>query len=162
MVRFVEAIGDGDPAELDRALAALASRPGSLDLDAELLCGETPLGVAARCGRTATARRLLDHGAHLDVLTAWDLGWKDVAADLLRQRPELANARRGETGATPLMVAIERGDEALARLVLSAGPDLHLTDLRWGADALGWAEHFGRQRLAAWIREAGRRGGACG
>lgn len=153
-VRFVEAVGTGDLAALDLAAAALAARPGGLDLDAQLPCGETPLGVAVALGQGSAARRLVVRGALLDVVSAWDLGWRDEAARLLRARPELADRRAGEGGPTPLMTAAERGDAALARLLLSAAPDLTLRDGEWGADALGWAEHFGRTEIAAWIRAA--------
>jgi GNAT superfamily N-acetyltransferase len=155
LVRLVEAVGAADAAGLDAAVHGLRSRPGGFDPDAPLPCGEPPLAVAARLGRPEAARWLLGHGASLDVVTAWDLGWRKEAADLLRARPELANLRTGEAGATPLMVAVERDDADLARLVLGAGPDLSLRDLRHAADALGWAEHLGRTALADLIRGAG-------
>lgn len=154
MIRFVEAIGRGDVDALDETVATLRARPGGLDLDAQLPCGLTPLEVAAGLQQPRTARRLLDHGARLDVASAWDLGWRDIAADLLRERPGLANHRSGQHGATPLHIAVERGDEALARLVLTARPDLGVKDLTWQSDALGWAEHLGRADLAALIRAA--------
>jgi len=156
-VRFVEAIGRGDVDALDDALAALRARGSAPDLDAALLCGETPLGVAVGLKQPATARRLMERGAQLDVISAWDLGWKDTAADLLRERPDLADRRSGELGATPLMVAVERDDEALARLLLTARPDLDIKDLRFGSDALGWAAHLKRPHLAALIRAAAAR-----
>lgn len=158
MVAFVEAIGRGDVPAMEAALAALRGREGGVDLDAALPCAETPLGAAVRLRQPRSARRLIELGAELDIVSAWDLGWRDTVADLLRDHPELANRRVGESGATPLQVAIERDDEGLAALVLSAHPDLGLKDLTYGGDALGWAEHFGRAHLAALIREAQARG----
>ena len=150
-VRLVEAIGRDDLPALDEAVAA-AGAPG---LDATLTCGLTPLGVAVLLGCAAAADRLVALGAFLDVVSAWDLGWRDRAAALLAARPELANHGAGDHGATPLHTAVERDDEALARLVLSAHPDLTLQDRTFGSDALGWAAHFQREHLAALIRAAG-------
>jgi GNAT superfamily N-acetyltransferase len=157
-VRFVEAIARGDLGSLDRALATLGAER-RIDLDAELLCAETPLGLAVRAGQAGAARWLVEHGARLDVLTAWDLGWRDKAADLLRDKPALADFRADGAGPTPLMVAARRGDDALAELLLAAAPDLSLRDAEWHGDALGWAEHYGRLDMARRIREAARQRG---
>jgi GNAT superfamily N-acetyltransferase len=157
-VRFVEAVGRGDPEALDAALARLRGRPGGFDLDAELPCRQTPLGVAAALGRPESALRLLARGARPDPIAAWDLGWREEAEALLR-RPGEADRPRDERGATALMIAAERGDEALARAVLAAGPDLGRRDRLWQADALGWAEHLGQEPIAALIREHGAGGG---
>ena len=55
-------------------------------------------------------------------------------------------------GATPVQVAIERDDEDLFEVVLAAGPDLSIRDLRFDSDALGWAEHLQRPHLAERLR----------
>ncbi|MGZ4786053.1 MAG: GNAT family N-acetyltransferase [Acidimicrobiales bacterium] len=151
MVDLVEAIGFGDLGALDLSLSTLAAdRP--LDLDAPLRCGLTPIGIAVQFGRADAAQRLVDHGAVLDVVSAWDLGWRERVPALLRDDPTLADRPTGELGATPLQIAIERDDEDLARVVLAAGPDLTIRDRRFGSDALGWADHFGRPRFAELIR----------
>jgi GNAT superfamily N-acetyltransferase len=148
-IRLVEAIGAVDPAPLEALLAG-----GGVDLEARLPCGETPLGVAVLVRRQEAARVLVAHGARLDVISAWDLGWRDQTAAMLRDRPELANLRSGEHGATPLHIAIDRDDEDLARLALAARPDLSVRDLTYDSDPMGWAEHLGRPRMAALIQEA--------
>lgn len=151
-IRLVEAIGAADPAPLLGLLAG-----GGIDLEAELACGETPLRVAVLLRQAGAARALVAHGARLDVVSAWDLGWREDAAAMLRDDPRLANGRSGENGTTPLHVAVDRDDEELARLVLAAHPDLTVRDLTYDSDPLGWAEFLGRPRIAAMIREA--RGG---
>lgn len=148
-IRLVEAIGSGEGGRLADVLGG-----ARFDLEAGLPCGQTPLGVAVLLGRTGAARALVAHGARLDVVSAWDLGWREEAAALLRDDPGLANVRGGEVGATPLHVAVDRDDEELARLALGARPDLTVRDLTYDSDPLGWAEFLGRPRIAALIRQA--------
>ena len=61
------------------------------------------------------------------------------------------NKRYGEWDKTLLHFAAERNDEELARLVLSAGPNLELKDKAWQGTALGWAQHFGHRVIAEMI-----------
>lgn len=149
-IRLVEAIGAGD-------LEALSAAAAGRDLDGRLRCGLRPLDVAVLLARPEAAERLVALGALLDVVAAWDLGWRDEAARLLRERPELANEPDAQIGATPLHMAVERDDEELARLVLAARPDLEAEDRTYHATPLGWATHLGRPRLEALLREAAAR-----
>ncbi len=125
--------------------------PAELDLDANLSCRLTPVEAAVHCGQPAAVEWLVVHGAKLDIVSCWDLGWRDRAASLLAADPSLANLKRGELGATPLHTAIDRNDEALARLVLAAHPDLTTTDDRYHGTALGWTEALNRPNIAALI-----------
>lgn len=149
-VALVEALGSGDPQRLDALAPELSPRM----LEATLPCGLTPLEVAVQTGQPASAEWLVAHGATLDVLSAWDLGWKERVLELLATRPELANLRRGPWQVTPLHVAAERGDVELARLLLAARPDLEVKDIAFGSTPLGWARHFQHTQIVALIEEA--------
>jgi GNAT superfamily N-acetyltransferase len=154
-VRFVEAVGRGDVA----ALAELAATLEPETLDATLPCGLTPLQVAVRTKQAVSAEWLVARGAVLDVVSAWDLGWKERVPPLLAAAPELANRRSGGWQTTPLHVAAERGDADLARAVLAADPDMEIEDTHFHATPLGWARHLQRAKIVALIEEhQGRRG----
>ncbi len=153
LVALVDAMAERDPDRVRAALAALRAGGGSFDIDATLDCGLRPLQVAARLGRPDSARVLVEEGARLDVLTAWDLGWREQAAHLVEADPGVSARPCGEEGATLLHRAVERDDEALLRLLLAAEPDLGVRDGVYQGTPLGWAEHLGRSRLAALLRE---------
>lgn len=148
-VALAEAVGTGDLPALD----ALRPRIVPEDWDAPLPCGMTPVQVAVATRRPASAAWLATHGATLDMVSAWDLGWKDRVRELLSRSPALANLCPGAGGATPLHEAAARGDAELARAVLAADPDLELRDAQADATALGWARHFGHAEIAALIEE---------
>lgn len=131
-VAFTEAIGRGD-------IEKLNALPLPSDLDVPLRCKMTPLEVAARLGQPESARWLLAQGAMPDVIPLCDLGWRDQVPAVLQARPALANRRLGAGGWTPLHEAILRKDLELARLILTAGPDLSMTDLQFKATP--WAGH---------------------
>jgi GNAT superfamily N-acetyltransferase len=146
-IAFVEALGRSDVAGLDAMRAG--SRPD--DLDAPLPNGMTPMALAVAMRKPSSVRWLATHGATLDVLDAWDLGWKGEARQLLRRRPELANRRRGARQITPLHEAVWRNDAALAKLLLTASPDLEIHDAAYRSTSLGWARHFQRTEIIALI-----------
>jgi GNAT superfamily N-acetyltransferase len=148
-ITFTEALASGD---LDGVRASLAEHPR--DLEAELAGRSTPIHVAVATGNTAAVELLREQGAILDVVAAWDLGWRDAAAATLREMPDQVNRRHGSWATTPLHTAVERGDIDLARLVLSARPDLTLTDSMFGGTPLGWARHEGQDEIAALIEAA--------
>lgn len=143
LIRLTEAVGRGDT----KALAALEGEIGSVDLDAPLANNMTLLQIATHCQQTDAAEWLVMHGASLDVLTAWDIGWKERAAELLAEHPELANRQSGELQTTPLHEAIERNDIELARLLLTAKPDINIKDSVFHATPEGWARHFQRTEI---------------
>lgn len=141
--RLVEAIGRG-------SLSALSSGDlAAVDLDAPLWCGRTAVEGAALVRSAESAHHLTGIGATVDVISAWDLGWRSLVPELLAARPDLVNRPGGEHGATPLHVAIERDDRELFDLMLDAGPDLTLVDRTFGGTARGWAAHLGRPDLLA-------------
>jgi hypothetical protein len=150
---FAEAIGEGN---LD-ALGSLDADLTRAELDAPLPNGMTPLQLAGATGRADSAAWLVERGAHLDVLGAWDLGWRDEAWRLLRDNPGLVNQRRPRSGKTLLHVAAERDDVDLADLLLRAGVDTTVTDKRFGGTALDWTLELGHPRVAAAIRRQSTR-----
>src|SRR5207244_192005 len=126
-VRLVEAIGRGDIA----ALTDLRPKLGPAMLDAVLPCGSTPMQVAVTTSQPASAEWLVNHGAVLDVISAWDLGWKERVRQQLAATPELVNQRSGSWQTTPMHTAAERGDTELARILLAANPDLEIQDTQF-------------------------------
>jgi ribosomal protein S18 acetylase RimI-like enzyme len=149
VVAYVEAIARGDVAALEAASAALEEG----EQEARLLNGRTPLQQAVESAQPATAAWLADHGAQLDVLMAWLLGWRDRAATLLAERPELRE-RLLEADITPLHAAAEHDDADLARLLLSAGADPTRRDPEFDGTPLDWARHLGHDEVAAVLAEA--------
>jgi GNAT superfamily N-acetyltransferase len=148
-VAFIEAVGRGDVAALDRPACRLdAGAP-----DAPLASGLTPLQVAVHTQQPAAAEWLVRHGATLDVLTAWDLGWKERVPALLAARPDLVNRRSGDWGLTPLHEAVQRDDPDLARVLLAARPDLTVQDTQFHSTPLGWARHLRRKSIGEMIEQ---------
>ncbi|HLK61297.1 MAG TPA: GNAT family N-acetyltransferase, partial [Chthonomonadaceae bacterium] len=142
-IAFAEAIGRGDIAALDRL--ERSSLPENLDTP--LPNGMTPMALAISARKAASAEWLIAHGATLDILHAWDLGWRGRARRLLAARPELANRRTGAWQITPLHEAVYRNDPTLARLLLTAKPDLEIQDTEFHSTPLGWARHFQRKEI---------------
>jgi GNAT superfamily N-acetyltransferase len=142
-VRIAEAIGRGDVAALEGLTEGSAVAP----LDAPLANQMTLLELAAHAQQPAAAEWLVSHGATLDVLSAWDLGWRDRVASLLAEHPERANFRRGEAGTAPLHEAIQRDDRALAQVLLEAHADLDIKDAQFGGTPLAWAKHMQRTAM---------------
>ncbi len=113
--------------------------------------GMTLMQLAAHCRQPAAAEWLVGEGADYTVLDAWDLDWKDRAWQMVAADPGLVNRPYGEWDKTLLHFAAERNDEELARLSLSAGPDLQLKDRAYQGTALGWAQHMGHRKIAEMI-----------
>ncbi len=149
VVAYAEAIARGDVAALEEAAAALEAS----EREERLLNGRTPLQQAVESGQPATAAWLVDHGAELDVLMAWLLGWRDRAANLLAERPELRD-RLLEADITPLHAAAEHDDADLARLLLAAGADPTRRDPDFDGTPLDWARHLGHDAVAAVLAAA--------
>lgn len=149
VVTFLEAIGLGNISVLDETVKRLEDNI----LHRPTLNGLTPLDIAVRCQQPGSATWLVEHGVSLDLLSAWDLGWKEQLPILLAAHPELVNLRRGEWYATPLHIAIQRGDSELAQLLLTVPNDLEIKDAAFKATALGWAQHFQRPEIIALLEQ---------
>jgi GNAT superfamily N-acetyltransferase len=124
--------------------------------DAPLPNGMTLLQIAVHAGAQRSVEWLLEKGATLDILSAWDLGWRNRIPALVSD-PKLLNWRYGELQITPLHIAVERNEPELAQMLLAGNPDLTATDAVYASTPLGWARHFGRSEIAAMIEEHERR-----
>ena len=122
---LTEAIGFG---ELE-ALEVLS--PTDAELEGPLPGGEPPLAFALLTGQVRVAE------------------W------ILTRRPALVAARYGPHDTTLLHLAAEHDSAPFAELALARGVDLSARDATFSGTALGWAEHFGRDALAARLRDAG-------
>lgn len=150
--------GSGYPAsvyamspDIDARVIELLARSGRMDLFTALALGDweaaerslrdgrslvdpsgTNAGVLhlmAKRGNVAAARWLLDHGADPNARWAhWD------------------------AEVTPLHLAALGGNVEVARLLLAAGADPTIRDSKHDADALGWAEFFGRLEIVELLR----------
>jgi ankyrin repeat protein len=140
---LAEAVGRSD---LD-TLAALTANASAPALDTPLANEMTLLELAAHARQPMAAEWLVQHGAALDVIVAWDLGWTTRVVQMLTEHPALANRRRGKMGTTPLHEVVERDDQMLARVLLAAQPDLAIKDTMFGGTPLDWASHLQRTTM---------------
>lgn len=142
VIAFVEAVGTGDLDGIDHGL-----RHSQVDLDEPLACGMTSVQVAVRTGQRGSVDRLIAGGALLDVLSACDLGRKQDVPGLLADHPKLLDRRDPDLGATPLHLAVQRGDLELAKMLLAASAEPGATDAVFGATPLGWARRLGKEEF---------------
>jgi GNAT superfamily N-acetyltransferase len=82
-------------------------------------------------------------------------GQARAAEWILARVPALIDARYQPHDTTLLHLAIEHDSAPFVELALNQGVDLAARDATFSATALGWAEHFGRDALAARLRDAG-------
>lgn len=148
-VTIAEAIGLGDITLLND----MGKQFTPDELNMPLANRMTLLQIAAHCKQPASAEWLAQHGAAFTVLDAWDLGWKDRAAALLKAHPQEVNRQYGDFQTTLLHIAAERDDAALAELALQAKPDLTIKDAVYNGIALGWAQYLQRHDIARMIEE---------
>ena len=89
------------------------------------------LHLAARRGDSFAVTWLLDNGADPNLL-----------------------CRHGGSELTALHMAIMSGNEDAAKLLLERGADPRIRDTKHDGDAMGWAEHFGQEKLLRLIQSA--------
>lgn len=145
LVAIAEAIGDGRIEDLDEGA-----------LPVRLPNGDLPMTFAARFGQREMVQWLLERGSTPDVLALWDVGLTDVAA-LVINDPAVVNRPSGPNRATPLHIAVQRGDVPLAKMLIAAGANLNARDTQFRSTPLGWAEYLDHPLLARIIRKAGGR-----
>lgn len=143
LVAAAEALGRGETARLDPAVARLESLPN----------GDTPIRFAVRFRQPASVRWLLDHHAAPDIVSLWSLGFRVEALDAMKD-PRWLNIQRGPESTTPLHDAIRLNDRDLVQALLAAGADLTIRDSQWHGRPLDWATTLGRPALAALIEHA--------
>lgn len=141
-VAIAEALGSGGIDDLT-----------SVELPERLPNGDLPMQFAARFGQSATIRWLLAVGAEPDVIALWDAGLEDEAIRAMAFR-ERRERPAGPARATPLHIAIERDDIALANALIEAEASLSSRDAQYRATPLEWAEYLGRDEIARLIRRA--------
>ena len=147
-VALVEATGRGDTAALEKLGAEMTTAA----LSAPVTNGMTLMELAVHCKQPASAEWLIAHEVAYTLLDVWDLGWKERAAALLREKPQEVNRQYREGNITVLHMAAQRNDMALAELALSANPDLTLRDSWHDSPPLGWAEFFQRPEITRMIK----------
>lgn len=143
MVKFLEGVGLGDVKTLDGVGICLTAK----QLQEPSINKMTPFEIAVRCKQPASAAWLLEHGVVPDIMSLWDMGWKDRVVKLIAEHPKLVKRKAGRWTATPLHYAIERDDMELTKLLLSVPNDLKIRDAVFDSTPLGWARHFQRQEI---------------
>jgi ankyrin repeat protein len=145
---------NGSPALARWLVAQGASEPA--------LTGPDALIAALLAGDRAAAESLREHAAaareQRPGLIVWAAargraGAVEMLAGLgfdvnARARTDTPTEQQWETA---LHHAAGEGDLALARLLLRLGADPGITDTRFGATPLGWAHHFGRPEMVAFL-----------
>ncbi|MDP4262540.1 MAG: GNAT family N-acetyltransferase [Bacteroidota bacterium] len=145
-IMIAEATGKGDTNTLDH----LAKQFSAYEINEPITNGMTLLQLAVHCQQPASADWLTIHGAVYNALDAWDVGWKDRAAALLKADPKEINKQHTDWQTTLLHIAADRNDIALAELALSANPDLTIKDKIYNSTALDWAKHLQREEIS-WL-----------
>jgi hypothetical protein len=122
--------------------------------------GVSVLGRAVRAGHLAVARLLLESGADINhrsrdrdntpLMDAAAEGQTDLVAELLARGAELAGVSRN--GQNALVLAIGKGAEEAAALLLHAGADPFVAD-KLGSDAVQYAQLLGRKTFLELVKE---------
>lgn len=84
----------------------------------------TPFEIAVRCQQLRSVSWLVNQGVVPDIISLWDLSWKDRVSTLISEHPDLVKRESGKFTATPLHIAIERDDIELTKLLLTVPNDL--------------------------------------
>jgi len=127
----------------------------------------TPLAFAARFGDAPSAQRLLEL-PETDVNLKNEFGWAPIhiAAEhgharviaVLAEHPDTdLDIRTREDSATPLMIAVTRGQPKAVEALIDAGADISLRSDS-GQTALGYALEYNRKDIGTILREAKRKG----
>jgi ankyrin repeat protein len=149
---FLKAVKERDGAKVQ----TLVSQPGSTAINAkDPSTGESALHIVTRGRDLAWLGFLLGKGARPDVQDrsgetplglAARIGWAEGADTLLSVRAPVDQANnRGET---PLMIAVQRRDLPLVRLLLARGANPKRTDSAAGYSAIDYARTDGARSAA--------------
>lgn len=164
LIALAEAIGKGDLVRLEKYARQGTISPDNtdtqpnpttvphMDLNTPITNGMTLMQLAVHCRQPVAAEWLVENGAVLYPLDAWDLNWKDRAEAILKAAPKEVDRKYGDRQTTLLHLAAERDDPALAKLAISARPDLHLKDKMYHSTALDWAIHLKKKEIIRLIK----------
>jgi hypothetical protein len=145
--RLVLAVVEDDADAVSAAFAHAVEAQGQGG-QTRLSCGMTLVQIGAKTCSPSVVERLVHLGAPLDVLSAWDLGWKDKAAEVARGLDDGAglDQLQDEAESALLHKAVERDDPALVEMLLAAGASADVKDGRYGSTPAGWAEVLGSHK----------------
>ena len=128
---------------------ALINAP-NVNINARNEQGKSPLYLASMSGMEQSAQLLINAGADINASdngqwtalhTAAGKGHHHIV-DALIKAPNINLNVRNAHGYTPLYVAVDRGREQSARLLINAGADINISDNnQW--TALHWAAYYG-------------------
>lgn len=115
VMKLLEAVCLGDL----EALGRLGDVMQTEELQEPTRNGMTAMELAVHCGQDESAEWLIRKGVKGDVLSSWDLGWKQKARELVAELQEMVHVREGRSGRTLMDVALQRDDQELAALLAS-------------------------------------------
>jgi len=146
-------------AEPGRAVATALSHREIEACRALIDCGaEISLHLAAGLGLKPDVERLADSAKPEALQEALALaaanGQADCARVLLERGadPNRFNPDGFHAHSTPLHQAVSAGSLATVEVLVDGGAPIKTRDKLFGGDALGWAEHFGRDEIAEFLR----------
>jgi ankyrin repeat protein len=166
-----------DPLAVDSGGQTIASYATSTEVDRDVMAAIRAM-TAAELTSADRGRRPI-HSSALDLIAVLALGDWAVASRLVQENPGVIDAigalhlmaKRADARAvkwllangadpnarwahwdadvTPLHMAALSGALDVARLLLDAGADPHISDTKHHGDAMDWAKHFGRVEMLA-------------
>jgi len=137
MSPLIQAIDKNDPRAVEDLLNKGADINGSSQCDSRMPEFEsyTPLGCAAKNGRTAAAKILLDKGADIN--------------------EKYGGYRFGMYNPTALILASREGHFEIVKLLVERGADIRATDSMMKYSALTWAAYGGHTEIIQFLLEKG-------
>lgn len=151
--KFQELVDKNKHAEVE----ALLNQCPELALDQDAFWGEGILCMPAKDGDRQMLELLMRHGARVPDLSKWGARYYfkhfEIAAFLLESgmNPNHMNWRRF----TLLHDMAFTGDVRKARLLLDHGADINAIDEEYQSTPLGYAAHWGKREMAAFLLERG-------
>ncbi len=149
---FLEAVTAGDTGSVDLYLEA------GFSPDLRNKKGVPALVCAIRNSHFLTMRTLLDHGAALDLkasdrdttalMDAASLGEAAAVQELVERGAQLD--QQSKDGQTALILALGKGDDQCALILLQAGANPDIED-KLGMTARKYAQLFGRSKILAYL-----------
>ena len=156
--KFLEALGEGDLSALNELWEEKPSLDSKLNQWETLLQnGHTAMANAVASCKPESAEWLIQKGAIINVIQAWDINWKERIPAIIETNPGLIDELSSQGRITPLHQAVLRGDIELVKFLLEYNPDLGIKDSSYNSTPLGWANHFGHLDISEMIEVHSRR-----